>query len=90
MAELARELGDKTWCNGEGYSLADIAAAARSAISTSATAEIDWRTDYHEPRASSRESSTSGPRSPDTASARPSTKSGTPRVPGSLRRLRFS
>ena len=26
VAELARELGDKTWCNGEGYSLADIAA----------------------------------------------------------------
>jgi len=26
VAELARELGDKTWCNGEGYTLADIAA----------------------------------------------------------------
>ena len=26
VAELSKELGDKTWCNGEGYSLADIAA----------------------------------------------------------------
>jgi glutathione S-transferase len=26
VADLARELGDKTWCNGEGYTLADIAA----------------------------------------------------------------
>ena len=25
MAELARELDDKAWCNGEAYSLADIA-----------------------------------------------------------------
>jgi glutathione S-transferase len=26
VAEMARELGDKAWCNGEGYTLADIAA----------------------------------------------------------------
>src|SRR5215467_9201247 len=25
VAELARELADKTWCNGEGYTLPDIA-----------------------------------------------------------------
>ena len=46
IAELAAELADKAWCNGEGYSLADIAAGCALGYLDLRHGEIDWRTDY--------------------------------------------
>ena len=41
LAEMARELGERTWCNGEAYSLADIAAGCL--LATSPRSYVDWR-----------------------------------------------
>jgi glutathione S-transferase len=41
-AELARELGDKTWCYGEAYSLADIATGCALGYLDLRHAELDW------------------------------------------------
>jgi glutathione S-transferase len=46
LVELARDLGDKTWCNGEVYSLADIATGCALGYLDLRHAEIDWRAEY--------------------------------------------
>jgi glutathione S-transferase len=46
LQELARELGDKAWCNGEGYSLADIATGCALGYLDLRHAAIDWRGAY--------------------------------------------
>jgi glutathione S-transferase len=46
VAELARDLGDKTWCNGEVYSLADIATGCALGYLDLRHADIDWRNEY--------------------------------------------
>jgi glutathione S-transferase len=46
VRELASELGDKPWCNGEAYSLADIAAACALGYLDFRHPEIDWRGSY--------------------------------------------
>jgi glutathione S-transferase len=43
VAELARELADKPWCNGEGYSLADIATGCALGYLDFRLPELDWR-----------------------------------------------
>jgi glutathione S-transferase len=43
VAELARELADKPWCNGEGYSLADIATGCALGYLDFRLPEFDWR-----------------------------------------------
>jgi glutathione S-transferase len=46
VAELARELEEKTWCNGEAYSLADIATGCALGYLDLRYAELDWRREY--------------------------------------------
>jgi glutathione S-transferase len=46
LKELATELGDKVWCNGEAYSLADIATGCALAYLDLRHAAIDWRGMY--------------------------------------------
>jgi glutathione S-transferase len=46
VAEFANELGDKAWCNGEAYSLADIAAGCTLGYLDFRHPAIDWRTQY--------------------------------------------
>jgi glutathione S-transferase len=46
VAELARELGDRTWCSGESYSLADIATGCALGYLDLRYAELDWRAQY--------------------------------------------
>jgi glutathione S-transferase len=46
LKELATELGDKTWCNGEAYSLADIATGCALAYLDLRHPAIDWRVAY--------------------------------------------
>ena len=43
---LAIELGEEAWCNGEGYSLADIATGCALAYLDLRHPTIDWRADY--------------------------------------------
>ena len=43
LSEMARELEDRPWCNGEGYSLADIAAGCALGYLDLRLLEIDWR-----------------------------------------------
>jgi len=45
-AELARELGDKPWCNGESYTLADIAAGCALGYLAFRATEIGWAHEY--------------------------------------------
>jgi glutathione S-transferase len=45
-AELARELGERAWWYGEGYSLADIATGAALGYLDLRFAELDWRDLY--------------------------------------------
>ena len=42
VAELSREVGDKTWCNGESYSLADIAVGCALGYLAFRQAELEW------------------------------------------------
>ena len=44
--ELASELGDKAWCNGEAYTLADIAVGCALAYLELRHPDIDWRSTY--------------------------------------------
>jgi glutathione S-transferase len=44
--ELASELGAKAWCNGEGYSLADIATGCALGYLDFRHPAIDWRNRY--------------------------------------------
>ncbi|MEO5765489.1 MAG: glutathione S-transferase N-terminal domain-containing protein [Casimicrobiaceae bacterium] len=46
VAELARELGDKSWCNGEGYSLADIATGCALGYLDLRHPQLGWREAY--------------------------------------------
>jgi len=46
VTEFANELGDKAWCNGEAYSLADIAAGCALGYLDFRHPAIDWRTQY--------------------------------------------
>jgi len=46
LQELARELGDKAWCNGEAYSLADIATGCALGYLDLRHPAIDWRGTY--------------------------------------------
>lgn len=46
VAELARELGDKAWCNGEAYTLADIATGCALGYLELRYAELDWRREH--------------------------------------------
>ena len=43
VVELAEELGERAWCNGEGYSLADIATGCTLGYLDLRFPEIDWR-----------------------------------------------
>ena len=45
-AELARELGERAWCYGENYSLADIATGCTLGYLDLRHAELDWRDLY--------------------------------------------
>ena len=46
VAELAHELGERAWCHGEAYSLADIATGAALGYLDLRFAELDWRDLY--------------------------------------------
>lgn len=46
LKELGKELGERAWCNGEAYSLADIATGCALAYLDLRHAAIDWRTAY--------------------------------------------
>jgi glutathione S-transferase len=46
LKELGSELGEKAWCNGEAYSLADIATGCALAYLDLRHAAIDWRAAY--------------------------------------------
>lgn len=46
LQELATELGDKAWCNGEAYSLADIATGCALGYLDLRHAALDWRSKY--------------------------------------------
>jgi len=46
LAEMARELADRAWCNGEAYSLGDIAAGCALAYLDLRDPGRDWRSDY--------------------------------------------
>ena len=46
VAELASELGDRRWCNGEGYSLADIAAGCALGYLAFREKELQWRHEF--------------------------------------------
>ena len=46
IAQLSAELADKAWCNGEGYSLADIAAGCALGYLDLRHGEIDWRAEF--------------------------------------------
>ena len=46
VQELAKDLEDKTWCNGEGYSLADIATGCALGYLDLRHPSIDWRAEF--------------------------------------------
>jgi glutathione S-transferase len=46
VAELAKDLGEKPWCSGDAYSLADIAAGCALGYLDLRQAELDWRADH--------------------------------------------
>jgi glutathione S-transferase len=46
LKEFGNELGEKVWCNGEAYSLADIATGCALAYLDLRHAAIDWRAAY--------------------------------------------
>jgi len=46
VEELARDLGDKPWCNGEAYSLADIATGCALGYLDLRYPALDWRAAY--------------------------------------------
>ena len=46
MAELARELADKPWCNGDAYTLADIATGCALGYLDLRHPDIAWRDAY--------------------------------------------
>jgi glutathione S-transferase len=46
VKELAQDLGDRLWCNGDAYSLADIAAGCALAYLDLRHPDVDWRDSY--------------------------------------------
>lgn len=46
VAELARDLGDKVWCNGEAYTLADIATGCALGYLDFRHGGFEWRNTY--------------------------------------------
>jgi glutathione S-transferase len=46
VAELARELGERPWCSGEAYSLADIATGCALGYLDLRQPDLDWRDEY--------------------------------------------
>ena len=46
LAEMSRELGERAWCNGEAYSLGDIAAGCALGYLDLRDPGRDWRRDY--------------------------------------------
>jgi glutathione S-transferase len=44
--EMARELGERPWCNGEAYSLGDIATGCALGYIDLRYPELDWRGEY--------------------------------------------
>jgi glutathione S-transferase len=46
LKELAQDLADRAWCNGEAYSLADIATGCALAYLDLRHPDIDWRGNY--------------------------------------------
>ena len=46
LKELASDLGERTWCNGEGYSLADIATGCALGYLDFRHPDVDWRKPY--------------------------------------------
>jgi glutathione S-transferase len=46
VRELARGLGERAWCNGESYSLADIAAGCALGYLDLRQPDLAWRVDY--------------------------------------------
>jgi glutathione S-transferase len=46
LAEMARELGERSWCNGEAYTLGDIAAGCALDYLDLRDPDRDWRRDY--------------------------------------------
>ena len=46
VAELARELGERSWCSGESYSLADIATGCALGYLDLRLPDLGWRVDY--------------------------------------------
>ena len=46
LADLASELGDRPWCSGDAYTLADIATGCALAYLDLRHAAIDWRAAY--------------------------------------------
>lgn len=46
LAEMARELGDKPWCHGNGFTLADVAFGCTLGWLTFRFPAIDWRGTY--------------------------------------------
>ena len=46
VAELSHELAEKSWCNGESYTLADIATGCALGYLDLRNPDLDWRRDY--------------------------------------------
>jgi len=46
LVEMSRELGERTWCNGETFTLADIAAGCMLGYLELRHPDIDWRGQY--------------------------------------------
>ncbi len=46
VTEFARELGERAWCNGDAYSLADIATGCALGYLDFRQPEFDWRADF--------------------------------------------
>jgi len=46
LKELAQELGERSWCNGEAYSLADIATGCALGYLDFRHPDVDWRGSY--------------------------------------------
>jgi glutathione S-transferase len=46
LATLAQDLGERAWCHGDGYSLADIAVGCCLGYLDFRFPEIDWKTSY--------------------------------------------
>jgi len=46
VTEMAKELGEHAWCNGESYSLADIATGCTLGYLDLRYPDLDWRNDF--------------------------------------------